>query len=169
MLKQLAAAFVVGLGLLASGGAARADDRKVEQVKALWPMYEELRDGKKYAEAITVLDEILKLQPKNTYAWSEGAYIFNELGQHDAAMKCSRKSIDFDANNASGWRELGYALMMKEELDDAAVALATAIQRDSRCWHAYDYLAQTYEKQGKFASARKTRAAKAQEMEKAQK
>lgn len=156
MLKHLVVAAVAAAGLVAGAGAARADEKK-DKVVELWKKYSDLRDAKKYDEALAVVDEVQKVAPKNQYVWSERGFIFNEQEKYAAAVEACEKGLELDVDNSNAWRELGYALMMLKRHDDAAKALATAIEKDPRNWHAHDYLIQNYEKSGKFALAKKAK------------
>src|SRR5207247_49374 len=84
MFKKMLVAVVVGMGLLAAAGTARAEKSEVQK---LFDKYSELRDAKKYTEAIAALDEVIKLDPKNPYSWSEGAWVFNEMQKHGESGK----------------------------------------------------------------------------------
>lgn len=171
MLKKIILAVAVGTMALASS-TARADDSnpapkdKKATVKELFDKYTKLRDSKKYDEAITVLDAILKVEPNNTYAWSEGAWILNEMNKFDGAVQAAEKSIEANLENSNAWRELGYALMKLKRHADAEKALNTAIEKNKQNWFAYDYLAENYEKVGKFSKASEVRTRKAKEKEK---
>ena len=153
MTKNILVAAVLGVGFLA-GTAGAADKSEVQQ---LFDKYSGLRDAKKYDEAIKVLDEVVKAAPKNAYSWSEGAWIFNELKKSDAAVQAAEKANEVDVNHSTGWRELGYALLKQGKHQDAIKALATAVEKDRKNFHAYGYLADAYEGVGKFGMARETR------------
>ena len=166
MFKKMLAVVVIGFGFAAGAANAAENTPKIDK---LFKKAAELRDEKNYAEAIKVLDEIIKLDPQNSFAWSEGAWIFNEQGKHDIAVQAAEKAIEINLDNSDAWREMGFALMRQKKHADAAKALASAIEKNRQNWFAYDYQAENYEKQGKFKLAQETRAAKAKEMAKAKK
>jgi len=56
-------------------------------------------DNKK--EAIRELDNVLKLDPYNVWAYGYSALINGELGNLDAAMDCTKKGLKIDSNVAA--------------------------------------------------------------------
>ena len=167
MFRKILLAMVVGTGLSGGANLARAGDKN-QDVQKLFDEEGKLRDAKKYEEAIAVLDKLLLLDPKNSYAWSEGAYIFNEMEKYDAAVQAGEKALELNVDNSDAWRELGYALMKLKRHADANKALTSAIEKNPRNWFAYTYLAENYEKQGKFTAATDTRDRMAKEKKRAE-
>jgi predicted Zn-dependent protease len=145
---------------VATTPAAETANQKVQK---LFDVYCKLRDGKQLDEAIKVLDDILVIDPTNTYVWSEGAWIANERNQFAVAVQAAEKALECNPDNSDGWRELGYALMKLKRHSDATKALAAAVQKNPKNWFAYDYLAENYESVGQFTLARQVRDKKASE------
>ncbi len=166
MFRKILLAVVAGIGFCGSTSIAQAGDAK-QQVQELFNEEAKLRDSKKYVEAMEVLKKILEVEPRNSWAFSEAAWLLNENKQYELAMAHAEQAIEFNINNSDAWRELGYSLMMLNRYSEASKALTTAVQKNPRNWHAHDYLIESYEKMGKFNAAATARASRDSELAKA--
>jgi tetratricopeptide (TPR) repeat protein len=99
------------------------------------------------------LPRTITIDPANADAWAEGAWIFNEMGKFDIAVKAGNKALGIDPNHSNAFREIGYARMKQKKYLDATKALISAIEKNRRNWVAYDYLVQTLESQDEYKLA----------------
>jgi len=98
-------------------------------------------------------------------AWAEGAWIFNEQGKHDIAVKAANKALDTDSDHSNALREKGYALMKMGKHKDAVKCLYNAIESNKKNWTAYDYLAQALDNLGEKKLAKEVRTLKTAEQD----
>jgi hypothetical protein len=104
----------------------------------------------------------LLLDPTNRKALTELAWVLNELKEYDNAIKICRLILKRDDLNAAGWRELGRALLMKDEFEPSAKALALAIALDGKNRDARSYFDKALaglERQGEYELAQRLREA----------
>jgi Tfp pilus assembly protein PilF len=155
MMTRILTAVVVGTVVLAGGATATAGN--TPEVNRLLRKADQLKQDKDYQGAIKVLDQVLAADPGNADAWTEGAWIFNEMGKYDIAVQAADKALATDPDHSGAFREKGFALLKQKKYKDAAKALSTAIDKNEKNWHAYDYLAEALEKLGEYDLADKVR------------
>jgi len=77
---------------------------------------EQLRD---FSSAIEVLEEAMRLNPKNEGALYEMAFCFDQLGDYDRAMKSYTNFLDDNPYSYTAWYNLGNTFSKAENFVDA--------------------------------------------------
>ena len=109
----------------------------------------------KYAEAETILRDILKQTPGNPIALNNLGYFLLERGErYSEALELIQKAVKTDPSNPSYLDSLGWAYFKLEKLDDAEKTLAEAASLDYGSGTIQEHLGDVYEKQGKKDQAR---------------
>jgi hypothetical protein len=104
---------------------------------------------KEWDAAIRSYLKVVDLDRRNLKAWTELAWLFNEVKKYNEAGGAALIAIEIDEDSSDAWRELGYALLKKEDFEKAAKALVQAIKLNEKNWGAYGYLAEALRKLGR--------------------
>jgi tetratricopeptide (TPR) repeat protein len=105
---------------------AAKDDAPAAKAKDYFRLAAEHKVRKEWDKAKENLMQGLLLEPENTKAMAELAWVLNELKEYDNAIKLCGILLQVDQRNAGGWRELGYALLKKEKYEQSAKVLVLA-------------------------------------------
>ncbi|MGH2523964.1 MAG: tetratricopeptide repeat protein, partial [Anaerolineales bacterium] len=101
-----------------------------------------------WAGADASLHRALALEPRNTHALSNAAWLARSLGRFDEALALSRRAAEVDPLSASAQHTLGYTAYYAGRLDEATAALHKALELApehslARATLAFVYLAQS--------------------------
>lgn len=64
----------------------------------------------KMREAIPLLDEAIKKDPRNVLAWYSKGYALDRMGKHEEAIECFDKALEIDPRDVAAWSGKGDAL-----------------------------------------------------------
>jgi tetratricopeptide (TPR) repeat protein len=78
--------------------------------------YENIND---YKEALVVLNEAIKYNPKNEGAIYEVAFCYDQIGDYEKAIKCYSDFIDENPYSFTAWYNLGNAYSKSEDFEKA--------------------------------------------------
>jgi len=95
------------------------------RIKKLMAMYEEANGN--YGKAISLCDEILKLDPVNTFAWKRKIAIMKAQGDYDLATKELTKYLQVFSSEESGWQELAQLYIAANKFELAKFCLEELI------------------------------------------
>ena len=112
--------------------------------------------GRNWPGMLDNLGKALKMEPDNvkttTRAWTEFAWLANELGDYDSALKGAVKAIQIDPQADRAWCEAGYSLLKTKVYDQAVQALKIAIHINPGNQTARNYLKEALEQRDEQAS-----------------
>lgn len=104
-------------------------------------------------EAIEVLKEAVKEDPKATYAHEQLGFIYMDLGRYEDAVKAFEFMASIASRYAPSFVNLAWAYESVGRNDEAEVSYKKAIQIDKKMDEAYLRLAQLYERENRNADA----------------
>ncbi len=78
----------------------------MSDVNQLFGQAEKLKDEGKREEAVTVLEELLQVDPNHVLAHLTLARILTQLGQHEPAILHGRKACELEPNDAFNFTAL---------------------------------------------------------------
>ena len=108
----------------------------------------------KYAEAITVLSEIvLKLNPNEEEGWNYLGASYCENGQYEEAIKSLLKAIELNPNDDNNYYWLGRSHYYNEKYKEAIQSFLKAIELNPKEFEYYDWLSASYSENGEYDKA----------------
>lgn len=108
----------------------------------------------KYAEAITVLSEIvLKLNPNEEEGWNYLGASYCENGQYEEAIKSLLKAIELNPNDDNNYYWLGRSYYHNEKYKEAIQSFLKAIELNPKEFEYYDWLSASYSENGEYDKA----------------
>jgi hypothetical protein len=114
----------------------------------------ELMARQEYRAAALAFLEAIDGDPRHLQAHVQLAWVLNELKQYDLALPVCLAALEIDPDCGPAWRETGYALWKKGELEHAEKALRIAVRLSGeRDRDALAYLAGVLKAQGKTEEA----------------
>jgi tetratricopeptide (TPR) repeat protein len=105
-------------------------------------------EEKDWDVAAAELRDVLKLDRRSLEGWHRLASIYNQRGQYLEASVAAISALRIDETCAAAWLELGFAQKELKQWDRARIALAKAVELDSKDETARKYLAQVCEALG---------------------
>jgi serine/threonine protein kinase len=81
----------------------------------------EARNGKRYAEAVSLYRQLAALEPNNAPNWFWLGWSLNALGNFGEALAALDSCLELDHHRARVWSTRGYALFMLDRYRDALV------------------------------------------------
>jgi tetratricopeptide (TPR) repeat protein len=81
-------------------------------------------------------------------------YIYSQLERDDRALKCYRKAIRYDRNNAKAWNNVGLIYQQRKDLDKARKCFETALKIDSEFIWSIRNMAFIYQDLNDFEKAK---------------
>jgi len=102
------------------------------------------------AEQLQAAEQLLAEFPNNDDVVYLAGLVRNEQGDSDAAMKLWARSLELDATRADANESLGYALLLRDDYEQAAAHLRRALDIDPTLQSARIRLAVALSHQGKM-------------------
>lgn len=96
-----------------------------------------LRKQGMYDEALTLIEEVLELDPENSEAWTRKGCLLRILGRRDEAMVAVRKALRMNAKCALAWRAKGALLRDAKQDQQGLNCYLRSLQLDPTdflCW-----------------------------------
>jgi tetratricopeptide (TPR) repeat protein/transglutaminase-like putative cysteine protease len=106
-----------------------------------------------YELAISLLQRVVKLEPKHKTAWNELGDAYMGLHQNDQAVAAFKKQIEIDAYDAYAYNGLGSVYRQQLKYDEAIQQFKKQIEIDPLDPMAHANLGEVYVAQKKFAEA----------------
>ena len=106
-----------------------------------------------YDLAISLLQRVVKLEPKHKTAWDELGRAYLGLNQNDQAVEAFKKQIEIDAYHQYAYNDLGVAYQRELKYDEAIQEFQKQIEINPLDPQAHASLGQVYVAQKKFAEA----------------
>jgi len=103
---------------------------KYYQVKDLYNKGWNLSNQGKYADATRVFDEVIAIDPDDSFAWCEKGSALTGLHEYDDALKALDESIRIDPYRAHIWNQKGIALFGLKKYIEAVECFDKAIKID---------------------------------------
>ena len=110
-------------------------------------------DAGQLADAELVLTEIVRLNPREHYAWGLLARAALEQGRSDIAQEHARRALEFDRRNANYLNVLGIAQAESGDLDRAASSFRRALRERPTHVDAHFNFGKLIEKRGDLPGA----------------
>ena len=114
-----------------------------------------LRPQGRLKEAVTELDNALRLDPLNTNARVEKAHVLNLMREYGAAEESARRALDIDSNYLLGLFQLADARRMQGQLEEAIAIAERAAALHGRWFVTLAYLAVGHADAGHTEEARR--------------
>lgn len=105
------------------------------------------------AEALGLVDEMLRTEPQNAAAHYQKAAIFSKTNQTDKAVGSYRDAVTADPNMAAAWFDLGVIYYNQEKYAEALPAYQTVVKLEPENYKAHANLASTFRQLERFAEA----------------
>jgi small glutamine-rich tetratricopeptide repeat-containing protein alpha len=83
---------------------------------------------KKYTEAVNLYGQAIELDGLNAVYYANRAAANSQLGNHESAIKDSRKAIEINPNYSKAYSRLGHALFSNKEYKEAEKAYEKAAE-----------------------------------------
>jgi len=134
-------------------GGARPDPK---DMVPLFRKFEEATwatTAKKYDEAATLLEDLVKGDPENPVFRTSLAKVERQRGRPDRAIELFREAIAFAPDDAQAWYNLAAAFQEAGDLPHAAEAVREALRRDAGSADAHNVLGIIDSAEGKPALA----------------
>jgi tetratricopeptide (TPR) repeat protein len=122
---------IVGL-MIVGFSFVRSNTMKSLEVQILFKQGNDLFNQKKYQEAITKYDEILKIDQNYYQAWTNQGYAFAGLGQYKKMLESCTVASIIEQNAVYGWNCQGEALHNLKRYNEAIATFNKAIAIDSK-------------------------------------
>ena|GEM_PF-4924673 len=90
----------------------------------------DLKNNKKYEEAINAYKEAIRIAPKNYVPWSNMASMFEEQCKYEEAIECYDKVLEIVPNDSCTLARKGDLLKCLTKFEDAMACLDAAIHAD---------------------------------------
>jgi tetratricopeptide (TPR) repeat protein len=113
--------------------------RDPENLELLYNLGMMLSDQGKLAEAIQLLEKLVKAEPQNSYGWTALGVAYSRNDQNDKAERALKQALTIDPENAYALRNLG-AIQQKVSPDQALEGLEKAahmLPTDQRAQYGY--------------------------------
>ena len=107
-----------------------------------------------WAQALTICQRVIALQPESAEALEIAANALRELGRPNEAIECLRQVLTVRPNSADIFNQLGNAFQAVARWDDAIAAYRQAIAIDPQGLRAYCNLGHLLNSQGHVKEAR---------------
>ena len=85
---------------------------------------------KKYAEAVTCYDKVIKLVPTHHSAWFNKANGLAQLCKYEEALTCYNAAIKLHPSNGSFWNNKGIVHILQKKYSEADVCFEESIRLD---------------------------------------
>lgn len=102
------------------------DDADARLAQLYLRMARAAKASKDYQKAQGYYLRVIRLDEENEPAWTELAWVCNELKDYDKAGAAALAVLLINDKNADAWREMGYALLKKGDYKRAIEALTVA-------------------------------------------
>uniref|UniRef100_A0A914WTA7 Uncharacterized protein n=1 Tax=Plectus sambesii TaxID=2011161 RepID=A0A914WTA7_9BILA len=90
-------------------------------------------------EAIDMLSEVIRQEPRNSESYKVLADIYNDMGDQDKALEYGLLSAHLDYKTpASEWARLGHLCEESDKWDQAAIVYGRAIRAEPANWQYYE-------------------------------
>jgi tetratricopeptide (TPR) repeat protein/transglutaminase-like putative cysteine protease len=132
-------------GMAGVGGNESADDLEESAQQAL--------KNNNYELAVSLLQRVVKLEPKHKMAWDELGRAYLGLNQNDQAIDALQKQIEVDAYHQYAYNDLGVAYQRELKYDQAIQQFRKQIEINPLDPMAHASFGQLYVEQKKFAEA----------------
>jgi Flp pilus assembly protein TadD len=126
-----------------------------QQYAALTREAQACMDAGRFGDAEHALAEIVRLNPREHYAWGLLGRIALERGDSDIAQERIRRALDLDRRNADYLNVLAIAQAEAGDLEHAESSLRRALRERPTHADAHYNLGKVFEKRGDFAAARR--------------
>jgi Flp pilus assembly protein TadD len=124
-----------------------------QQYAALTREAQACMDAGRFGDAEHALAEIVRLNPREHYAWGLLGRIALERGDSDVAQERIRRALDLDRRNADYLNVLAIAQAEAGDLEHAESSLRRALRERPTHADAHYNLGKVFEKRGDFAAA----------------
>jgi tetratricopeptide (TPR) repeat protein len=97
--------------------------------------------GKYSRRAMLAFDEVIRLNPKNTYAWYHKGVILYNSGKYEGAIQAFDEVIKLDRKNSDAWYYKGVSLHNIGKCEDAVQAFDEVIRlnpENTDAWYHKD-------------------------------
>jgi tetratricopeptide (TPR) repeat protein len=125
----------------------------VDSVEDCLAVAYQLRELRRYAEALTAYERAIVLNATNVAAWSGKSLVLHQLGRRDEALEACERGIELKPNDEVAWNNKAFVLNEIGRHAEAVVASRRTLdlrQDDPIAWHNLGYgLAKT----GQYAEA----------------
>ncbi|MGB8435761.1 MAG: tetratricopeptide repeat protein, partial [Burkholderiales bacterium] len=126
-----------------------------QQYAALTRGAQACMDAGRFGDAEHALAEIVRLNPREHYAWGLLGRIALERGDSDVAQERIRRALDLDRRNADYLNVLAIAQAEAGDLEHAESSLRRALRERPTHADAHYNLGKVFEKRGDYAAARR--------------
>jgi len=103
-----------------------------------------LMDNKKYRLAITVLEDVVRLEPGHVRACNAMGVSYDHLGEFSSAARCYQTVLKVDSSLHFVWNNLGYSYLLQDQIDAAIEAFKQAVLLDEQNPKYHNNLALAY-------------------------
>ena len=107
-------------------------------------------------EAIESYKKILEIEPKNTQAWFNLGYSYNEIGDHEKAIESYKKVVEIDSKNTLAWNNMGNIYSKIENYKKAIESFKKVVEIDPKQIKTWHYIAHAYDKLGNHEKAKES-------------
>ncbi len=132
-------------GTAGVGANESADDLNESATQAL--------KNNNYELAVSLLQRVVKLEPKHKMAWDELGRAYLGLNQNDLAVDAFKEQIEIDPYHQYAYTDLGVAYQRQLKYDEAVQQFKKQIEINPLDPSAHASLGEAYVEQKKFAEA----------------
>lgn len=110
-------------------------------------------ESKRYTEAESYIEEVLKFSPHNITALTLKSEILSHMEQYDKALEVCNQLLSFDSTNPAFWLNRGRCHLGFQKLHECHKDLQTAIRLDSTNMETVALQAEYYERDNRLSDA----------------
>ncbi|VDN01844.1 unnamed protein product [Thelazia callipaeda] len=161
---------VSGSSVKVTGSGGERRTRKNKTLEALIGQANVIYAKGQTKEALTMLQEVIRQEPRNPEPYRQVAGIYNDLNQPDKSFQYGLLAAHLSGTRASAveWEELGNYALKLHKIEEAAACYGRAIRADQTNHFLYEKRIDALEKVGLNALAMRTRFMAAQSVNREQ-
>lgn len=103
--------------------------------------------------ALSILDKVIKIDPRCDYAYGDKALILDSMGKLNESIGMYSKALELNPKNAITWHNKALTLIKQRKIDEAISCFDEAIAINQEYSKAWYNKGRCLEMQGKTASA----------------
>jgi len=111
-----------------------------ENHEAWWSLSDKLIHNKKWEEAITALEQVIRKQPEFIESYLTIANAYYQTSEPDMSILYLRMAAELEPDNARVLRDLGAVLLMQEEFRESEEKLRISLGLDGTDSYTWTYL-----------------------------
>ncbi len=116
----------------------KVNQSKINEIHKLLEIGTEKYQSDQWEEALTYFEQVITINPENSYAWNCKGNILKRLGKLEEALKCFNQTLKIKENSATSWNDKGNVLSGLGRFEEALVCYDKALNlSENKLWMAW--------------------------------